>query len=113
MKTIIKEINALEISDIEKAVSDFVEHPVKISEISCELTYWIDTDHLPTRMFLDFGFYGDANDLFYNEELGDYYLDGKRLGLSEPWLPLNEIFAFDISEFGSFTSWTDLESKYN
>ena len=33
MKTIIKEYNVLEISDIEKAVSDFLGEPPKISEI--------------------------------------------------------------------------------
>lgn len=108
MKTIVKEFNALEISDIEKAVSDFLEEPVKISEIECELTYWIDDDNQPTQMFLDFGDC-DANDLFYNKEQDGFYLNGKRLALSEPWLPLNLLFAFDVSEFKAFRTWTDLE----
>ena len=54
-----------------------------------------------------------AWDLFYNEELKGYYIDGKRLSLSDPFHPLDEIFAFDVSEFYSFEAWTDLESKYN
>ena len=112
MKTIIKEFNVLEISDIEKAVSDFLEKPTKISEIHCELTYWIDDDDQPTEMYLDFG-RCSAEDLFYDKELKGYYIDGKRLSLSDPNHPLDEIFAFDISEFGSFTSWTDLASKYD
>ena len=37
MKTITKEYNVLEVSDIEKAVSDFLGKPTKISEIYCEL----------------------------------------------------------------------------
>ena len=93
-------------------MSDFMEYPVKISEIDCEITYWFDDDNQPTGMFLDFGCC-DANDLFYDEEKKGFYLNGVRLSVSEPWLPLNEIFAFDVSEFRSFTSWTDLESRYN
>ena len=110
MKKIIKEIIALEISDIEKAVSDFMEYPIKISEIDCEITYWFDDDNQPVEIFLDFGCC-DANDLFYDEEKKGFYLDGIRLGVSEPWLPLNEIFAFDVSEFRSFHKWTDLADK--
>ena len=112
MKKAIKELILLEISDIEKAVSDFMEYPVKISEMACSITYWIDDDDQPVEMFLDFGCC-DANDLFYDEEKKGFYLDGIRLSVSEPWLPLNEIFAFDVSEFRSFTSWTDLASRYD
>ena len=108
MQTIIKEINALEISDIEKAVSEFLEEPVKISEIDCTIKYWFDDDNQPTQMFLDFG-ECDANDLFYDEELGGFYLNGERLGLSEQWLPVTEIFAFDVSEFRSFSVETGLD----
>ena len=111
MKTIKKEFNVLEISDFEKAVSDFLEEPTNISEIDCELKYWIDDNGQPTEMFLDFGDCS-AYDLFYNEELDGYYIDGKRLSLSDPTHPLDEIFAFDVSEFCSFDAWTDLESKY-
>ena len=112
MKKIIKELIALEVSDIEKAVSDFMESPVKISEMDCSITYWIDDNDQPVEMFLDFG-RCDANDLFYDEEKKGFYLNGVRLSVSEPWLPLNEIFAFDVSEFKSFTSWTDLASRYD
>ena len=108
MKTILKELIALEISDIEKAVSEFLEEPVKISEIDCEITYWFDDDNQPTQMFLDFG-ECDANDLFYDEEKEGFYLDGIRLSVSEPWLPINEIFAFDVSEFKSFNVHTDID----
>jgi hypothetical protein len=111
MKTITKEYNVLEISDIEKAVSDFLGEPTKISEIDCELKYWIDDDDKPTEMYLDFG-ECTAEDLFYDNELKGYYIDGKRLSLSDPTHPLDEIFAFDVSEFRSFNAWTDLESKY-
>lgn len=112
MKTITKEYNLLEISDIEKAVSDFLGEPTKISEIYCELVYWIDDDDKPTEMYLDFG-ECSAWDLFYDKELKGYYIDGKRLSLSDPSHPLDEIFAFDVSEFRGFETWTDLESKYN
>ena len=42
MKTIIKEINVLEIEDIEKAIFNFLGEQIKINEIDCFLTYWID-----------------------------------------------------------------------
>ena len=112
MKTIVKELIALEISDIEKAVSDFMECPVKISEMDCSITYWIDDNDQPVEMFLDFGCC-DANDLFCDEEKKGFYLNGVRLSVSEPWLPLNEIFAFDVSEFRRFTFWSDLASRYD
>ena len=49
----------------------------------------------------------DSFDLFWNDDLTGHYLDGKRLCLDEPWLPVEEIFNFDISVFKSFDSWTD------
>ncbi len=76
MKTITKELNLLEISDIEKLVSDINGCPTKISEIVCTITYWIGMEsNQPTQMFLDFD-YCDANE-FYDAESGGFYLDGK------------------------------------
>ena len=105
MKTVIKELNLLEISDIEKAVSDLFGKSIKISEIDCHITYWFDDDDQPTEMYINFGDC-TAEDLFYDKELGGYYLEGKRLSLSDPWHPLDEIFAFDVFEFNSFEIWT-------
>jgi hypothetical protein len=31
---------------------------------------------------------------------------------ADAYIPLDEIFAFDVSEFRSLDAWTDLESKY-
>ena len=110
MKTITKEINVLEIEDIEKAVSDFFGEEVKLNELDCTLTYWIAfPDFSPDGMSLKFnspkGICYSA-DLFYDKKGGCYYLDGKLLGLSAHWLPVNEIFAFDVSEFKSFVCLT-------
>ena len=51
--------------------------------------------------------YIDSFDLFFDDELNGHYLNDKRLCLDEPWLPVEEIFNFDVSAFKSFDSWTD------
>ena len=114
MKTIIKEINVLEIDDIENAIFKFLGERVKINEIDCLLTYWIDVaDFSPNGMSLEFkSTKGNcsAYDLFYDEKIdGCYYLDGKLLGLSLRWLPSSEIFSFDTSAFKSFSVSTNYE----
>ena len=51
-----------------------------------------------------------AYDLFYDEKFdGCYYLNGKFLGLSLPWLPSAEIFGFNTSAFKSFSVSTNQE----
>ena len=111
MKTIIKEIYSLEICDIEKAISNFWGDKININEIDCTLTYWIALEEFrPDGMSLEFNSPKGtcySADLFYDEKIGGwYYLNGKLLGLSAYWLPINEIFAFDVSEFKSFVSLT-------
>ena len=49
----------------------------------------------------------DSFDLFWDDEKDGHYLNGTRLCLDEPWLPVEEIFNFDVSAFKSFDSWTD------
>ena len=39
MKTIFKEINLLDIEDIEKAVSDYLGEPVSIKDMDCSFVY--------------------------------------------------------------------------
>ena len=111
MKTIIKEINVLDIADIERAVSKHLERDVSISEIDCSLAYCIPMDSgEASGMYFELTIgedFCDSLDLFYDDELKGHYLDGKQLCLDEPWLPVNEIFNFDISAFKSFRSWTD------
>ena len=111
MKTITKELNLLDIEDIENAVSKGLCIGVKISEISCSLEYRIPCGTmLPAGHYLAFlvgNAFCDSLNLFYDKERDGYYLDGKELSLNEPYLPVEEIFSFDVSEFKSFESCVD------
>ena len=111
MTTITKEINLLDVSDIEQAVSKHLGRTVVISEIECSLAYCIPMDSgEASGMYFELNIEDDSCDsfdLFWNDDLTGHYLDGKRLCLDEAWLPVEEIFNFDISVFKSFDSWTD------
>ena len=110
MKTIVKEINLLDIEDIEKAVSDYLGEPVSIKDMSCSFVYSLAEDYSPSGMrFFICGSEDDVTsyDLFYDEEKKGHYLNGKRLALDEPWLPVNEVFNFDTSVFRFFESYTE------
>ena len=116
MKTITKEINLLDIEDIEEAVLNFIGRKIPISEIKCSLVYSVPADtgeasgmylELIVDESLDYFENPCSFDLFKNEDEECHYWKGKRLALDEPWLPVEEIFNFDISVFKSFDSWTD------
>ena len=110
MKTIIKELNLLDIEDIENAVSSRIERQVTIAEIECSLVYCIPCDSgKASGMYLELTVDDEqlySFDLFYDDDNG-HYLDGKKLSLDEPWLPASEVFNFDTSVFKSFDSWAD------
>ena len=109
MKTITKEINLLDIEDIEEALSEYLGRKVSIYEVDCELVYWIPLDTFePGGAYLEFRIRDercDSFDVFGDEE--DHVWKGKKLALVEPWLPVEEIFNFDVSAFKSFDSRTD------
>ena len=107
MKTIVKEIHLLDIEDIEKAVSDYLGVPVSINEMSCSFVYHIsgfDPNGMGFNLFSK-GEFVSNYDLFYDEEKKGHYLNGKRLCLDEPWLPVNEVFNFDPSVFSFYESY--------
>jgi hypothetical protein len=111
MKTITKEYVALEVSDIEKAVSDYLGREVKISEIDCVLIRFASIDtYEPQGMFLEFNVGDetvDSYDLFFDDNYGVYLLNGVTLSISEDYLGLDEIFDFDIELFKSFETTCD------
>ena len=107
MTTITKELNLLDIEDIEKAASEFLEREVAISDIECVMQYggfgFDEEDHTPGGIFLIFTVDDeefDSYELFDDD--GEYRIDGKPLSLNAPWLPKEEIFNFDVSAFKSF-----------
>ena len=111
MKTITKELNLLDIEDIERAISAHLGREVKIQEVECTLTHCIPADTLePGGAFLDFVVGDecfDSFDLFMGEESDGHYLDGKLLSLDAQWASTEEIFSFDVSAFKSFESLID------
>ena len=111
MKTITKEINLLDIEDIEQALSEHLGRKVAISEVGCTLVYCIPMDtEEPNGAYLEFQVGSDecsSFDVLYSEDEGAHCWQGKKLALDEPWLPVEEIFNFDVSAFKSFDSWTD------
>ena len=116
MTTITKEINLLDIEDVEEALSAYIGKKISITDVECRLAYSSPmNENKPCGMYLEF--IVDENtsfldgpssfDIFNNDSEGYHYWKGKRLALEEPWLPVNEIFNFNVSVFKSFDSWTD------
>ena len=111
MKTITKELNLLDIDDIEQALSEHLGRKVAVSEVDCTLVYCIPMDtEEPNGAYLEFQI-GDEGcssfDVLYSDEEEAHFWQGKKLALDEPWLPVEEIFNFDVSAFNSFASYTD------
>ena len=111
MKTITKEINLLEIEDIEQVLSGWFDTEVKIGEVECRLAHCVPADTgEPNGAYLEFqigGKFCASYDILYDDDLDGHYLNGKRLSLDEPWAAEDEIFAFDVSVFKSFVAWID------
>ena len=115
--TISKEYNLLNIEDIEEALSAHVGESVSISNVYCELTYFMPLDgKLISQTPITLTFYGDEDgdedgvyfdgvfsfDLFQNEKGEPNYWKGKLLAINEPYLPVDLLFNFDVSAFAGF-----------
>ena len=116
MKTITKNYNALDVEDIENAVSKEIGKEVKINDIKCILEHSIPRDEeVPSGQILRFlvdaddthpyGYCCDSIDLWDGEE--GHFLNGKQLALDEEWARADIIFAFDVSLFKSFEEEVD------
>ena len=92
-------------------MSVFLGRKVSIAEMDCSLSYCIPADTCePSGMHFVLTIADDECDsyeLFYDEEMRGCFLNGKPLCLDEPWLPISEIFNFDVSAFKSFKSEID------
>ena len=113
--TVSKEYNLLDIEDIEEALSAHVGESVSISNVYCELTYFMPLDgKLISQTPITLTFYGDEDDddtyfedvysfnLFQNEKGEPNYWKGKLLAINEPYLPVDLLFNFDVSAFAGF-----------
>lgn len=98
--------------DLEVAVTAFLKRRVTLSEISCTLVYVIpQSTGNPQEMHLSMT---AGNDVFSSLDLmlfdprrKGYYCNDHRLALDEPWLPAEQIFSFNLSEFHSFSTEED------
>ena len=111
MKTIIKELNLLDIEDIEKAISSHLGKKISISEVDCSLVHCVPCDTgMASGMYLEFTVgdeYFSSFDLFWDDDKKGHYLNEVHLGLEESWLEPEEVFNFDTSVFHSFDRYTD------
>ena len=110
MTTITKELNLLDIEDIEEALSTHFGKRVSVSEVTCWFVYHIPFEtEIPSRMDLEFSLNGERpfEGLFWDRDKGGHYWKGKRLALNEPWLPIEEVFNFDTAVFESFYCCTE------
>lgn len=106
MKTITKELNLLDVEDIEQALSKYFGREISISDVECCLVYCVPIDEGPDGMYLEFtvnGEYCDSFDVFDE----DHFIGNKQLSLNEMALPVREIFNFNVSAFKSFDRYAD------
>ena len=103
----------LSVSDVEGAVSAYLNRRVSISEITCTLIYVIPkSTGKPKEMHLDM-IVSDQEitslDLFFDQNRKAYYFKGRQLALDSAWRAEKEIFAFDVSAFKTFNTEVDEE----
>lgn len=105
-KTVTKELNLLEIEDIEQALSDYYDKQISLANVECTLYYCIreDTCELSdSYLRFDVGDqWCDTFDLFYDDEEAEFVVNGKIPSFSGTCLRPEEIFNFDVSAFKKF-----------
>lgn len=102
----------LSVKELENAVAKYLGKSVAISKIACTLVYVIPASTgKPTEMHLSMTVgdkeFSSLDLMFFDKKRGGYYLNGERLALDESWLPVEQIFNFDVSMFKSFETETD------
>ena len=116
MTTITKKLNLLDTRDIEEALSIYLEKEISLSDIECTLRRFVtELLLLPEKIVLEFlisdlSSYDEpilSLEIFSNEKDGLYW-KGKKLSLNEPFLPVEQIFNFDVSSFKSFGIMTEV-----
>lgn len=111
MKTIVKKLILLDVEDVEEALSSYWGKSVSIAEVECTLTYSVPADTAtPSGMYLEFADgdeFCDSFDLFDEDDSSVFTWKDKKLSLNEAWLPVEEVFAFDVSAFKQFNVDTD------
>ena len=116
MTTITKELNLLDIQDIEEALSIYLDKEISLSDVECILRRFVtEVLLLPEKIVLEFSIdepigYDEpilSLEIFSNEK-DVLYWKGRKLSLNEPFLPVEQIFNFDVSSFKSFGVMTEI-----
>lgn len=110
MTTKTKELNLLDVKDIEDALSDYYEREIKISEVGCTLYYCITVEGDNYGSYLKF-FVGDdwcdSWDLWGDED-SDVLINGVIPSFENDCLQPEDVFNFDVSAFKSFDTEIDM-----
>lgn len=106
---------ALNVEDIEYAVSQYLNRTVTISDIACTLVYVVsESTSEPEEMHLAMSVgdndFSSLDLIFFDQSRKAYYLKGERLALDEAWLSKENIFSFDTSLFKTFETENDLSA---
>ena len=106
MTTKIKELNLLDVEDIEKALSEYFERQIKLSEVERTLVYCVPIDCGGLcGSYLQF-FAGDdecsSYDLFEDEDEGKDIVNEMVPSYYYDCLSPEDVFNFDVSAFKSF-----------
>ena len=111
MTTKIKELNLLDVEDIEKAISEYFEREIKLSEVECILMYCVDVDGAELGgsylRFIVGDDECDSFDLFEDEDEGEDIVNGKVPSYYYDCLSPEDVFNFDVSAFKSFETLID------
>ena len=110
-KTITKELNLLDIEDIELALSKHYDRKISISEVKCTLVYCIPLDTCElSGSYLEFDVGDDwceSFELWYDEEENELLVNGKEPSFVRECLCQEDVFNFDVSVFKKFECRTD------
>ncbi len=110
-KTVTKELNLLDVEDIEAALSKHYDRKITVSEVECTLYYCFHLDTCELRgSYLEFMIGNDpcdSYDLWYDEEEKKVRVNGKRPSFVLECLRPEYIFNFDVSAFKEFECWVD------
>ena len=105
-KTITKELNLLDVEDIEAALSKHYDQKISVSEVKCTLRYCIplDTSEL-CGSYLQFEVgddWCDSFDLWFDEDTDELLVNGKEPSFVRECLCPEDVFSFNVSAFKKF-----------
>ena len=116
IETLPNTTHPLGLQDVEYAVSAYLKKQVSIADICCTLVYVIpastgEPQEMHLAMTVDTKEFSSLDLMFFDKKRQTYCMHGKRLALDLPWMPVEEIFSFDVSLFKSFEITEDTDES--